>query len=507
MAGVSPTERRGADMKPNILIIFADQMRSDTMGCAGHPVVKTPNLDRLAGDGVMFTNAYSPDPVCVPARASLATGNYPHKCTGIKSNGGRIRDNQIKIADFFARNGYATYASGKLHYVPYAAPGEPRLLHGFQYAALAESGRILKHHDQTGSKRGLEDYHDYLKDVGWAGYERAHGVGNNDIHPAPSPLPEEHYVDSWVCTKAIEFLDVHETNHRDKPFFMFMSFPKPHAPYDPPRPFDAMYEPREIPLPFRAAEDSMRSPAKQRERITHGWDLVSPQTIQVARACYYGQVTFQDKQVGRMLEYLEKTGRLKDTIVVYSADHGDLMGDFGFFAKGTFYKGSVNVPLLMRWPAKIRQNVKSDSLVGLQDVLPTLASLTELKLERSVDGIDLAPLLKGERREVREFFVSYCRNTPQQMYMVADKRVKYVYSQLNGVEELYDLNDDPDELENIVHQAAHGKTVKVMRDRLIAWARENGDTEILDGGKLVMHKEDVLEGVEFQASSMGWRWY
>lgn len=496
-------------MKPNILVIFADQMRGDSMGCAGHPVVQTPNLDRLASEGVRFSNAYTPDPICVPARATFTTGNYPHTCTGSKNNGGRIRDDQIKIAELFAANGYGAYSSGKLHYPPYAKPGEPRLVHGFQKVALHESGRIVKSFGPDGSVRGLEDYHDYLMDVGWGGYARAHGVGNNDIHPAPSPLPAEHYCDAWVCSQAIRMLEEHEAERCDAPFFLFMSFPKPHAPYDPPRPYDSMYDPRDVPAPFEAREENgiPRTPTKQVEKRTHGWDLLSPESYRVARTHYYGQITFQDLQIGRMLDHLEKTGQLENTIIVYTADHGDLMGDFGFFAKSSFYNGSVKIPFIIHWPKALRQGLEADQLVGLQDLLPTLAALADVELPAAVDGEDLSPLLQGEDFHERDYIVSYCQGSPNQLYMVADKRWKYCYCEVNGTEELYDLEADPDELLNVSDHADSAEILERMRARMLEWARENDDQEILDGNSVARTSGDPLAGVKFQPNSMGWRWH
>jgi choline-sulfatase len=496
-------------MKPNVLVIFADQMRGDTMGCAGNPVVQTPNLDRLAQDGVRFSNACTPDPICVPARATFTTGNYPHRCTGNKNNGGRIRDDQIKIAELFSGHGYVSYASGKLHYVPYSPPGEARLVHGFDRVALHESGRIIKLFNPEGDQEGLEDYHDYLRDVGWDGYARAHGVGNNDIHPAPSPVPAEHYCDAWVCTQAIDFLREHHEQQAGKPFFMFMSFPKPHAPYDPPRPYDSMYDPRDVPVPYKEAESGpLRTPTKHAEKITHGWDLWSPQTYQVARAHYYGQVTFQDAQIGRMLDYLEEQGALDNTIVVYTADHGDLMGDFGFFAKSCFYQGSVHIPFIVHWPRALRRGVVSDRLVGLQDLLPTLASLAGISLPDAVDGMDLSGYLQGDDdAPERDVFVAYCQGSPRQLYMVRDKRWKYLYSEMGGLEELYDLQDDPDELLNIAGRADAEPVLAAMRQRMVDWAQENGDDELLADGVPAVNRSESLDEVEFRPGTLGWRWH
>ena len=490
--------------QPNVLFIFADQMRGDSMGCAGHPMVQTPNIDRLAERGVMFSNAYSPDPVCVPARATVTTGNYPHKCTGIKSNGGRIADDQLKIAEYFASNGYATYAAGKLHYCPYSPPGEQRLLHGFQKVSLTEEGRILSAFDPAGGKHGLEDYHDYLKDVGWGGYQRGHGINNNDIHPAPSPLPQEHCVDAWVASRTIDYLKQHKHDTHDKPFFMFMSFTKPHAPYDPPAPYDTMYDPREVPDPLERRGETMSTPTKHLEEIERGWSLLSPETHRVARAHYYGLISFQDKQIGRLLEHLQNEGLDDDTIIVYSADHGDMIGDFGFFGKSCFYKGSVNVPMIMSFPERIPAGERSDALVGLQDIFPTLASLAGIPLPVEVDGCDLTPALKSGSESVRDFYVSCYYDSPRQICMIADHKRKYIHSQVNGFEEFFDLENDPEELCNAINDPAKTSDVEELKTTLIDWAREN-DLSLLDKTGALKETEcaDILEKAEFKRSALG----
>ncbi len=226
--------------RPNILLITADQMRWDTMGCAGNRIVRTPALDQLAARGIRFTNAFSPNPICVPARASIMTGNYPQVCTGKKVNAGAVKEGQPLLTQILKSVGYRCYAEGKLHFNPYSAPGKPRHLLGFEEVDLHESGRILQCFDPQGKLRGVEDYFDYLSDVGWHGYARGHGVGNNDVRPCASPLPAEHYVDHWIADRTIDRIRKHTQERAESPFFLWMSSPKPHSPYDPPRPFDNM---------------------------------------------------------------------------------------------------------------------------------------------------------------------------------------------------------------------------------------------------------------------------
>ncbi len=491
-------------MKPNILFICADQFRADTLSCVGHPDIKTPHLDALAADGCVFPNAYSPNPICVPGRATMITGRYSHKCTGNKDNGGTIKDDEIKLPQLLADNGYATYSSGKLHYLPYVNKNnqEPTL-HGFQKAVLAESGRMLKQFDEKNEQGGVEDYMDYLETVGYKGYSRAHGIGNNDIHPAASPLPAEHTVDAWVASQAINYMDEHIKDAGDKPFFIHASFPKPHSPYDPPRPYDQIYDPRHIQKPAVAEEPTTRSTSKIIDGIAHGWQYLSPEAVQVARAHYYGLITFQDEQIGRLVQHLKDNDLYDNTIILFTADHGDMMGDFGFFFKACMYEGSCAIPFVFKAPGKAKNNV-NPALVGLQDIVPTLLDLVDIPLPRDVDGISFVPELEDSATQQREYIVSYSLRSPHQCYMIRDEQYKYLYSEANGLEELYDLKTDPRELKNIIESEA--EIAKRLKDKMLEWIIENEDNEMLQDGQLVSTAVDAGKA-EFRAGSMGWRWY
>jgi len=494
--------------RPNLLLITADQLRADALGCYGNPVCRTPNIDRLAAGGVRFEHAYTPDPICVPGRAAITTGNYPHVCTGIKNNGGRIRDDQVKLAEHFAGWGYETYACGKLHYVPYAPPGQPRLLHGFQHCDLNESGRLINQHDPLGTRRGLEDYVDYLADVGWAGYSRAHGVGNNDVRPCPTPLPAEHHPDHWTADRTIARLGEHLAQRADRPFLIWCSFSKPHSPYDPPADYAAMYDPRDVAPPIGGPELlADRNPYVDRLRYTHGFATLSPAALRVIRAYYYGLVSFQDTQIGRVLSALEQAGVADNTIVLYTADHGDLIGDFGSFFKANFFRGSVDVPMIVRGPG-LPPGQRRSQLVGLQDVLPTFAALTGCALPRSGQGLDMTPACRDADTPLREVFYGQCYDDPEQTVMLTDGRWKYCHAQHGGVEELYDLQVDPQERVNLASQPGAEKAVKPWRDRLIAEAERLGDTAILDDkGKLKSAPLNREAFKKLPIAGMGWRWF
>jgi choline-sulfatase len=494
--------------RPNILIITADQLRSDVLGCYGNTVCKTPHLDALAASGTLFERAYTPDPICVPARASITTGNYPHRAVGCKDNDGLIRDDQPILARDFGAAGYKTYACGKLHYVPYASPDQARLTHGFDVWDSCESGRILQQYDPANKLGGLEDYIDYLGEVGWGGYSRAHGIGNNDVRPCASPVPAEHNADHWVADRTIDRLRQHQADNAEKPFLMWCSFPKPHSPYDPPAEWANMYDPREVREPI--GDESLladRAPYMSRLRYTHALNSLSPEARRVIKAYYYALTSFHDAQVGRVLAELEAQGLAENTIVVYTADHGDLMGDFGTYFKCSFLEGSAHVPLIIR-AAGMPANQRREQLAGLQDILPTLASLAGVDLDQDVHGIDLSAALAEEAAQRRELYYSQCFDAPKQMAMVTDGRWKFCWCQEGPTEELYDLAADPRELENLAGRDEYRDAVTQWRQRLADEARRLGDAAIFDDdGALVATPLDRSAIPKLPVRGMGWRWY
>lgn len=495
--------------KPNILFIMCDQMRYDAIGCNGNPVIKTPNLDRLAGSGINFSNCYTPDPICVPARSCITTGFYPHKCTGVKKNGGKIKEGYPLLGEELNKRGYETYAMGKLHYLPYKPDRASRTTHGIKTVELAESGRMLAKFDPEDKQRGIEDYHDYLHTVGWGGYSRGDAIGNNDIFPSCTPIPEEHFVDTWVADRALYHMERHLSEQPDVPFFMWASFPKPHSPYNPPYPYNVMYDPRDIPEPVGSISDIIDREIDQSfmEHWDFMWDKLSTEAKKVIKAHYYGLISLQDKQIGRLLDFLEKKGLRENTIVVYTADHGDMMGDFGLYFKRVFYEGSVKIPLMISYPQRIKDGTASNELVGLQDLLPTLLTLCGEPLGRKTDGEDLtASVMEG--KPVREYYVAQCGDSPEQQYMVAGKEWKYIYHEYGGVEELFNLAKDPCELNNLAKSDRTEilELLTEMRKYLTQWCIENGDSAMIEGGKLKKMEKKKLEPPE-RVDPFGRRYY
>lgn len=498
--------------KPHILFIMCDQMRFDAIAAHGNDYIQTPNLDRLARRGIDCMQAYTPNPICVPARASLTTGMYPHKCLGRKDNEGVIGENFPLLGEEMTKRGYTTYAMGKLHYLPYLSPEEGRTVHGMEHVELYESGRLAKMYDPKCQHEGVEDYYDYLKEVGWSGYTRGHGLGNNDVYAAPSSIPEEHYVDGWVADRAIHHMEKH-LEESESPFFMWASFPKPHSAYDPPRPYDMLYDPREMPDPVGSIDviNERGLDFSLREYENFMWDKLSPEAIKQIRAYYYGLITYQDKQIGKMLDFLEEKGIIDDTIIVYTTDHGDMLGDYGLFFKRLMYNPSVQIPLMISYPKELEAGKSFEGLVGLQDLLPTLCGLIGEPLSVSIDGENRVPQMQGVK-DKRQYLVAQSNGSNdnskrQQMYMVTDGSYKYTYTVYGAIDELYNISKDPYEQMNLADSKEYQERMKHMKDYLEAWCQLHDDPDMLDeSGHLLRVEKEKLPELNV-ASIFGRRFY
>jgi len=435
----------------NVVFIVSDQMRWDVLGCNGAEFMKTPNFDRIAGVGVNFSCTYSGNPVCVPARGILATGCYSHNCmdpSAKNQNGGEILGEHIHIAQHLRNNGYATFGVGKFHCVPYKK--NP----GFDVFEIAEEGRIEKYKasGEITDKSITEDYFEYLKGKGLYGMQRAHGIGNNDARGGAAALSNEDYVDTWATTRSLELLKGHISKNDGRPFFLQLGFVKPHAPYDPPEPYNKMYDPLNIPRPWGGPEDLKgRSPLMMPARVNHLIDKMSQAGIQYSRAHYFGLVSYLDSQVGRILEFLDENNLRDDTLIVFTADHGDNIGDHGVFFKKVFTEGSARIPLLMSPPGQISSKACKVP-VGQEDVMPTVCELAGVEIPEGVDGISLVKLMKDASAEHKPFVISQYDSGEALILMLRNERYKYCFCRYESTEELYDMETDSHEMKNLANE-------------------------------------------------------
>jgi len=462
--------------RPNILVILDDQHRHDFLGYAGADFVDTPHIDSLAERGAFFTHCCTNSPICAPARIALATGLLPTR-TGALSNQSILPISTPNHYRYFRDHGYRVELVGR-HDL--SKPGAPGSIHGnrplnFSYGftrALEieggmSSGTAVQDHGATGPYTQYLEEHNMLqqyaddfcsrRDKGWI-----IGASHDSV------LPYEHHQDAFVGRKAVERIEQIES---DYPWYMFVSFQSPHDPFDPPAELGDKYRDADMPpaIPPAAQDKSRRTQDRQ-------WQHATAEDIATARRQYCAKIELIDQQVGLILAALETRGLTDDTIVVFSSDHGEQLGDHGLFQKHVAYESSLRVPLVVAGPGI--STGTSDALVELSDINPTLVDLAGLEPQPGLDAKSFAPILRGESITHR----SHCLTAEEGYWAMRTAEHKYIETE-NDVPELYDLAADPDELCNIYKEQPElvDGLRQVMQHRLTSGqcgiSRENSTAE------------------------------
>jgi arylsulfatase A-like enzyme len=432
----------------NLLLITNDQLRSDCLGIAGNPVVRTPNMDRLAREGVMFENNYVQCPQCVPSRSAIHTGRYPH-VNRTPGNQYRLPDSEQTIASILNGHGYITAAVGDEPFAPTNAMG------GFQKLYSSDP-----------------DYHAYLKKEGWSSKAAAHQeLLKTGFQAHPAPWPEELDETAFFARRAMNFLK----EHRERPFFLHVNFRRPHHPFDPPPPYDRMYTGAAFPPSHRRDGEMDNKPPSHRRSLEKimGFDLrtMTPQDLERIKTYYYGMISLNDKYIGQMMESLAALGLASRTAVVVTADHGEMLGDHGLlFKAGYVYEEVVRTPLIFRAPGKLPAGKRVSGMTEGVDIMPTALQLLGIEPSSRVQGRSLLPLVDGKqqgRDEVHSEFPT------TKMIRTADwKLVHYVRAPYG---ELYNLREDPHELYNLYDDPRYAKVKSEMKSRLVDWLIETED--------------------------------
>jgi arylsulfatase len=458
-----------AETRPNVLIILADQFRWDCLGANGNRIIRTPNLDRLAAGAANFERAFVQSPVCVPARVSLLTGRYPH------SHKNRVNYTPCDTREIFLQSmlhdaGYQTGSVGKLHYYPPTA--EHARSTGFDKVQLD---------DGVG---GTDTNSDYVK------WRQAHDPNAQTRHSATAPkgknpfrgaIPFEFTPTHWTGEESVRML--REFAAVQKPFFLHCSFFKPHSPYTVPEPYDTMYDDVDIPLPKQVTLEDIQKLPLPVQRIILRFNppyAMDRQRLEWIYRSYYASVTMVDREIGRILDELERSGRARDTIVVFSTDHGDQLLEHGLEGKNVFFEASVHLPLLVRFPGRIEPG-KRRELTEMVDVMPSLLKMCGLAVPPRVQGRNFGPreMVFGENviPEIitggkRDFYfvpgegVKGIRHPDAKM--VRTDRWKLNYYPGHGGE-LYDLANDPGEERNLYGDAAQKSMVQDLKGALLDW--------------------------------------
>ncbi len=456
--------------RPNIVLIITDQQRFDTIAAHGHPHMRTPNLDRLAKEGVSFSDCHVTAASCVPSRASLFTGYYPH-VTGVMEN---EQDWSRTWVEDLAASGYTCVNVGKMHTNPFTAnagfaerynvENKDRYLQGRWYfdewdKALAARGLVKQQREQY---RKRDDYDHRLGAFEW-------------------DLPEELHSDVFTGRFATWWLD---TKPKAEPLFLQIGFPGPHPPYDPSPRYAEMYLGREdVPVPDVREDDLAGQPSylegKRRHDALVDHDSVLWNPDRTAedehrmRAYYYANVTMIDDCVGKIMHALDRNG-YDDTVVIFTSDHGDCLGDHGISQKWCMYDVVTKVPMIIWAPGRFKGGRTEDGLVQLFDLGPTILDLAGVETQAEVEARSLLPALEQSDWTPRD--TVYCEQAGDMVLtgadfitMVRDKKYKLVHLMGSSEGQLFDLEADPDEVKNLWDDAGHADVKSDMKDRLLEW--------------------------------------
>lgn len=405
---------------PNLLLILTDTSRTDTLACMGNPHAVSPNLDRLAAEGVLFEQAHTCSPVCGPARCSLLTGTYP-PVHGVIENGIQRRREMVTLPDLLAQSGYHNVMVGKTHFDP-----------------IPESFHVQ--HALRGEK--TSDADDF-----YGRFIRGKGFPRATQHP--NPVPAEDFVDAHCVDMTIQELDKHRQSDCDAPFFAICSLLSPHAPLDPPAPWDTLYDDLKLP-PLNWREGETREHPEHQQKLL-GMTDDHPQArwfpggqpdmkaIDHERRLYYGLAAYCDAQIGRLLQYLDESGLRDETLVVFSSDHGTTNFDHGFENKHNYYDASWRVPLLMRLPGVLPAGHR-EQFAGWTDITASLLGAAGIS-HPAIQGIDLfSPLARGG--STGRTCATACLYTS--CALVSDRwKLEYYFEESTG--RLFDRHSDPRE--------------------------------------------------------------
>jgi len=445
---------------PNILFLFTDQQRHDTIRALGNDIIRTPVLDRLVREGTSFSRGYTPSPVCVAARSSLMTGLPPH-INGCTDNS-PLPQPRPSIIEHLRSTGYQTHGVGKMHFLPdHTAPW------GFESRDISEEIEEEKN-----------DYLAFIRAHGFGHVHEPHGVRSEYYYiPQPSQLPANLHESSWVADRSIDFL-----KRRDlaRPFFLWSSFIKPHPPFDPPTPWSKLYRSADMPKPFRPenCEDLLTFWNRVQNRYKYKDAGTDDLLLRTMRAAYYASISFIDFNIGRILEMLGD--EIDNTLVAFSSDHGELLGDYGSFGKRSMLDASARIPFLIRWPEHVPAGKTCATPVSLLDLWPTFAvAAGETQPPPYSYSRDIVEISNGPSRP-REITSQFSEGRFG-IYMITDGDWKYVYSSPDRREWLFDLKNDPLETRSFETEGTAAPHLHRLRTSLISRLREEGATAAVEG--------------------------
>ncbi len=456
---------------PNILFLMADQMRADLLSCTGNKISKTPNLDQLAMEGVRYTNAFSTTPTCTPARAAILTGLSPwyHGMLGYGQVANRY---DFEMPRALSDAGYYTCSIGKDHF-GWNSTANDGIDHGYHQTDLYD-----------GLPDELDNYDQWLAKEYPGVNPMATGLEYNDYRGAVYALPEYYHPTAWVGRGATSFI---ESYNRSDPFFLKVSFHRPHSPYDPPERWMEKFNRDDMPPPYIGNTWDKEYAQTYDEPPPPMWNGdIGLDEVKRSRQAYYASVGFVDEWIGEILQTLDREGLRNNTFVFFTADHGDMMGDHYLWRKGYPYYGSAHVPMLLSWPPSmdskvtVKRGTALDVVTELRDILPTFLDVAGVNIPETINGSSLLLTLEKSAPNWREFIdlehaVVY--NETIHWNALTDGQIKYVFRAYYPDEQLFDLSKDHMELSNLGSDPQWKSTLLKWRQRMIEQFEKEGRGE------------------------------
>ncbi len=476
-------------MKPNVILIMADQLKAGALRAYGNGFLKTPALDKLADEGVLFTNAFTPHPLCVPARISTWCSQYPHTHGGRRNESSMPQD-AVHAFKLWKQEGLTAGLIGKNHCFKTQAD-----LDLFDVWCEIEHRGLVKAHPCKGldwpvSVEDIEKAHETRKNMEWKTPRIAY---------SHSEHPLEHYSTGLITDQTLKFLE----EYRNEPFALWVSYPDPHGPYDVPKKyFDAIINQVELP-PW---DDDEFTNAPERNKIFYemmGLKKDNPVYVKEAIATYYAMIKFIDVGIGRILDKLAELNLMENSIIVFCADHGECAGEHGLLGKaGVFYDCHTRIPLIVSAPGMIPRGQVEESMVSLIDIVPTLLKLQNMEIPGCMEGKPLPGITDAEPREavfseygaggrpftskdLHQLAKPYGHHTILQTLrwreaegrckMIRTKEWKYVHDPMGDIDELYDMVHDPWEQRNLMDDPQYEGIINQMRLKLLDWCIRHED--------------------------------
>jgi arylsulfatase A-like enzyme len=445
--------------RPNVLLIVSDDQRPDTIHALGNDLIDTPNLDRLAREGCAFTRATCGNPICTPSRAEILTGSCSFR-NGVNDFGRKIAPDIPLMPRWFQDAGYQTWYVGKWH-----NDGTP-IERGYDRTnGLYRGGGGKWYKPQIDfADRPVTGYR------GWI-FQNDKGEKFPDLGVGLTGDISAKFADA-----AIELLE----QESDKPFFLHVNFTAPHDPLMLPTGYETKYSPSDMKLPanFLVEHPFDHGNFDGRDEKLFKWPRTSAET-RAEIAAYYAVISHMDAQIGRMLDALKSSGRLKNTIVVFGSDHGLGVGSHGLRGKQSMYEHTIGVPLLMRGPG-IPQGKRHAAQCYMRDIFPTVADLCGVSIPDAIDGRSLKPVIDGKREEVHPFVVGYFRNFQR---MIRQGDWKYIEYPAVKKRQLFNLKTDPNELTNLADSKKYAENRNALQKAMHTWLAERGDPLFVEGSK------------------------